>query len=317
MIRPSKQLVTQWCFVLCLFGAFSVAMASPRPPPRAEEISEALSGLKPATGFCPADVGGDNASHQSFSGFSKPDLDCAIPVPEAALLAGRADTVFVDIRTPSEFQNAHVDGALNIRLEALPHKTFLHGKTVVLVGNGASERDLYEACAVLKKSPIFRVRVLKGGVTAWASYGYPLLGRESGGATLGLLRADELLAETMFDANLILVNGKLTAVEGRLSRAVRVPGNRVEDVTSAVTYYLGRQKKQSRGRPVAGAIGSVVWVTGGGVSDSDIERTRHALKPIPLLVYNETEDSLVRETSLQKMIWAAQSRKPKQPKCGL
>ncbi|MDG4765602.1 rhodanese-like domain-containing protein [Solwaraspora sp. WMMD406] len=42
----------------------------------------------------------------------------SIDVPAArALLAANADTLVVDVRTPAEFETAHIDGAINLPLD--------------------------------------------------------------------------------------------------------------------------------------------------------------------------------------------------------
>ncbi|MQA92740.1 MAG: sulfurtransferase, partial [Gemmatimonas sp.] len=59
------------------------------------------------------------------------------PVELAALLRGRADLRLLDVRTPGEYETAHIRGAYNVPLETLgEHAAELRatvGEPVVLV----------------------------------------------------------------------------------------------------------------------------------------------------------------------------------------
>jgi rhodanese-related sulfurtransferase len=300
---------TQWSFAaessLSLFNS--------------ESPDVALKGIQRAKDVCPSPVEetppGKKA--QNIHAVSAPDLECLISVPDASRLVGKTETVFIDTRSAIEFQEARIEGALNLRLETLSHKTFLRDKTVILVGSGVSERSLYETCAGLKKHSKIKTKVLWGGLVAWSSYGLPLQGMRSEFTSLGELRTDELLAEGMFDANLVLVNRGNEAVRKVLTRSVLLSSNSLTVVRDAVDEFLKHEKKRTRTPSGHPFVGSVVWVTGGKVSAEEIGQVRQALQPLPVLVYNKTTDVFAREYEVQQSVWIAQSRNPKQPKCSL
>lgn len=81
----------------------------------------------------------------------------------------------LDVRTASEFENAHIAGAYNVPLNQLAeHAADLRAVTdgtVVLVCQ--SGRRAQEAEALLRKSGMPNARVLEGGMQAWLGEGLP------------------------------------------------------------------------------------------------------------------------------------------------
>jgi rhodanese-related sulfurtransferase len=80
----------------------------------------------------------------------------------------RASAVVVDVRSPEEFALGHVEGAINIPLDALEEKTSSLPKDRLIVtvcgkGGGRSER----AAAELRALGFDSVRSLCGGTQAW------------------------------------------------------------------------------------------------------------------------------------------------------
>ena len=79
-----------------------------------------------------------------------------------------ANAVIVDVRSPEEFAAGHVDGAINIPLDALAERAseLPQGAVVVTVcgkGGGRSER----AAEQLRASGFSSARSLCGGTQAW------------------------------------------------------------------------------------------------------------------------------------------------------
>ncbi len=87
---------------------------------------------------------------------------------EPESLRGRSNTVILDVRSPQEFAQGHVDGAINIPLEALAQRAseLAHDASVVTVcgkGGGRSER----AAEQLRANGFPSARSLCGGTQAW------------------------------------------------------------------------------------------------------------------------------------------------------
>ena len=103
------------------------------------------------------------------------------------MLKGR-DVFLLDVRIPTEYNYGHINGAKLIPLrDALGSKldpsTFLENRTVELPKNKHTKIVVYckggtrsaPACDLLVKIGYKRVYNMKGGITEWASAGYPVI----------------------------------------------------------------------------------------------------------------------------------------------
>lgn len=85
------------------------------------------------------------------------------------LLADGADLKLLDVRSPAEFESAHIPGAYNVPLGSLgEHAAELERhvrEPVVLVCQSGMRAD--QACAKLAASGMGNLRVLSGGMRVW------------------------------------------------------------------------------------------------------------------------------------------------------
>jgi rhodanese-related sulfurtransferase len=90
------------------------------------------------------------------------------------LTAGGA-TRLLDVRTPSEFDNAHIRGAYNVPLDQL-HEHANEVRTapgaVVLICQSGGRAQRAES--VLRSAGMANVHVLGGGMQAWIASGFPV-----------------------------------------------------------------------------------------------------------------------------------------------
>lgn len=101
-------------------------------------------------------------------------------IEPAQLLAAQADPatapLVVDVRTPAEFAEGHVPGAVNIPLDQLPQALQvdprLGHKPLVLYCRTGRRSAL--AIALLAEHGITDVRQLAGDYVAWTATGYPI-----------------------------------------------------------------------------------------------------------------------------------------------
>lgn len=97
--------------------------------------------------------------------------------PQEAAALFRADPTvrILDVRTASEFENAHINGAYNVPLDRLnEHAPEIRAAagTVILVCQ--SGRRAQNADALLRSAGMSNVRVLAGGMQAWMAAGQPV-----------------------------------------------------------------------------------------------------------------------------------------------
>jgi rhodanese-related sulfurtransferase len=87
---------------------------------------------------------------------------------EAETLAQTPNAVVIDVRSPDEYAEAHVDGALNIPLDVLAERAAeltRDGLLVTACGKGGGRSE--QAAALLRDLGFASVRSLCGGTQAW------------------------------------------------------------------------------------------------------------------------------------------------------
>ncbi|GAB3218228.1 rhodanese-like domain-containing protein [Algoriphagus aestuariicola] len=115
-------------------------------------------------------------SAATFAQSAKKDSISVLSVTDFEKKLTKKNVVLVDVRTPEEVADGHLDGALNINflsenfageIEALNKKnTYL-----IYCRTGKKSRS---AADLLEKAGFKRVHMLDGGITAWKDAGKPI-----------------------------------------------------------------------------------------------------------------------------------------------
>jgi rhodanese-related sulfurtransferase len=295
------------CAVL-VSALLSLSVGSSAQMTDGNALPQALKNLKPATGKCLRDDVGIY-SGSAVDGEVSPDLSCMASVTDALGLVDKSGTVVADLRPPSDFSAFHIDGAINLTVAELHAKPYWREKSVVLVGNGKAEVELYRECGRLKQMGYRRLRVLQGGMPSWLSQRLPISGRAPAAAQLVRLSATELWGESRNGLGLVLLDPAHAALQNDL------PGSQVLHQLSAseLQAAISRSKRRKKSFPFT----AVIAVAQPGLTDDQIREFQQAVAPVPLLVYSDTRDAYARAIGSQKAIWKAQARGPKRPGCGL
>jgi rhodanese-related sulfurtransferase len=272
------------------------------------DLPAALQGVQPA-GSCRKESPLAPGVPGSDAAVAEPDLACRLPVSDLVAWRQRPGTTVVDVRSAQEYEQAHIDGAMHAPLGRLATLGFLRQQTVVLVGSGKAERELYVACARLKAKGFGAVSVLQGGLAQWRAEGQPVLAREETPLRSTRLSTAELWAESQFDANLVLATPVQARVRGQLRLAMAVPDAK----PATLQGMLQRRRKELRNAPLA----AVVLAVEPGIDEEALRGAQVAIAPVPLLVYTLPFEQFSREMAQQKALWASHARGPKQPPCGL
>jgi rhodanese-related sulfurtransferase len=104
-------------------------------------------------------------------------LPPVVDIETTATLIERDTAVkIIDVRTPAEFEAAHIPGSYNVPLDLLPeHRAELRDRlrapAILVRRSGQRAR---QADRVLRKAALKRVHVLDGGIAAWERAGKPL-----------------------------------------------------------------------------------------------------------------------------------------------
>ncbi|NDJ61058.1 MAG: rhodanese-like domain-containing protein [Chloroflexi bacterium] len=111
--------------------------------------------------------------------FKRPGAGAQFQVVDAAgyrsqFVESQADHVLVDVRTPGEYRDGHVPGAVNIPLEKLGARLseVPQDKPVVLVcASGNRSASAAEQLVTAGYSEVYN---LKGGTMRWMMNGFPI-----------------------------------------------------------------------------------------------------------------------------------------------
>jgi len=97
-------------------------------------------------------------------------------VAEAQALIHESNTLVLDVRSPGEFETAHIDGAVNIPVDRLdPHLREIvsnAGGTMVLVCQSGGRAE--QAATKLSRQGKQDLVLLDGGMNAWQQSGAPV-----------------------------------------------------------------------------------------------------------------------------------------------
>ncbi|MGA9749047.1 MAG: rhodanese-like domain-containing protein [Nocardioides sp.] len=100
----------------------------------------------------------------------------SVGVAEAQTLIRESNTLVLDVRSPGEFETAHIDGAVNIPVDRLdPHLREIvsnAGGTMVLVCQSGGRAE--QAATKLSREGKQDLVLLNGGMNAWQESGAPV-----------------------------------------------------------------------------------------------------------------------------------------------
>jgi len=83
--------------------------------------------------------------------------------------------IFIDVRTPEEYADSHVDGAKLIPLQQLEQRIAEVPKDVQVYLYCRSGRRSVAAANILVKAGYSNIENIEGGITAWKGAGYPIV----------------------------------------------------------------------------------------------------------------------------------------------
>lgn len=99
------------------------------------------------------------------------------PQELAALIAAEPGIRLLDVRTPGEYETAHIAGTYNVPLDLLPEhgaeiRASVDEPVVLICQSGQRARKAEEA---LRSAGMPHLHVLDGGVTGWIGAGHPVI----------------------------------------------------------------------------------------------------------------------------------------------
>lgn len=273
------------------------------------DLPDALKGIRRADGVCKkSDFLPQRTHPKETPGKEKTNMSCALTVSALKRLMERNDATLIDIRPSKDFAVSRIDGALNTSIASIQTKPFLRNKTIVLVGNGKGEKELYESCESLRADGFKHMHILQGGMPAWLMNGESSFTRGDSSAIPPVLTESELWVESQFSLNIMLIHGE-AEWKNIFPSAIFLKEN---NGSSLRTIMESRGWKKTRAQ-----INAVILIVDKEVSQEELQNLQKASRSIPLLIHMGSVQNYKKQMAQQNAIWAAQARGPKQPGCGL
>jgi rhodanese-related sulfurtransferase len=214
--------------------------------------------------------------------------------------------MLIDLRSSTDYQVFHVRNAINFSLSNLLTKPYLRNKTLILMGSGKADAEVYLSCARLRQSGYKNVFVMQGGLISWLLAGNELQGKSVSMLDLTQLSTAEFWKEAQESGNLILLEKSREAFQGALPSSVKFILNNPDSLQSAMD-------KIRKFQPLTG----VILVASSKITESHLREILQAVHPLPLLFYTGSEEEYVAYAAQQEAIWSAHAQGPKRLRCGL
>jgi rhodanese-related sulfurtransferase len=263
---------------------------------------------------CAAPAGDRTASPAPTASFKprSPDRACLVSLAEAEKIRLKANSQFVDVRSPADYERTRIADSINIPLHLVKTKPFLRNVNVVLVDHGRGSAELAQHCRQLKDAGFRSVSVLDGGLYAWQQAGKPLAGDPMAQARLDRMSAAELFAERLYTGWLV-VDATAKGIPADLRRWL--PGNiaparqkTATEQAAAIRTLIARQRQ-------ANARLNVLVVAD---TDTRYERLDTALakgNTGPVLYLDGGLGAYRAYVNQQVAMWAQQNQPPRFPSC--
>ncbi|MCE1186124.1 MAG: rhodanese-like domain-containing protein, partial [Rhodocyclales bacterium] len=271
-------------------------------------IPPALKDVKPADGVCRKEDF-TSAAAQDVFGMLKPDLGCSMSAGDVGARLSDPRLAVMDLRHASEYEKFHIENALSVDLVALLSKPYWRNKSVLLVGDGKFDHDIYLSCTRLKQAGYKQVHVLSGGMLAWLEQNMPVVGRPLSLQQQAHLNDYEFWRITRNEGVLVLLDKTITGFQQEFPQALVLP----QITPEALRSILDKKRKMLKGQRFV----SVVLVLRSELGDESLRILQQAVAPESLLVYAQGLDLYKKQVSTQKAVWAAHAKGPKQLGCGL
>lgn len=134
-----------------------------------------------------------------------PTLDPACKFGGQGLIASSViGRRLLDVRPAADFLLGHARDAINISADLVKTKQYWQNEPILLLGSGKGDRNLFEACADLRRRGFKDVKVLTGGMVAWQRAGLAVIPDQVDQFRSAGLTPRELYLEHEESTNLLL-----------------------------------------------------------------------------------------------------------------
>jgi rhodanese-related sulfurtransferase len=88
------------------------------------------------------------------------------------MLLDAKDVLLIDVREPSEYETAHIEGALSVPLDRLCLEALPQTSQPIVMNCRSGKRSIEACVRLLSKNPHLDLYSLDGGILAWQQAGF-------------------------------------------------------------------------------------------------------------------------------------------------
>lgn len=276
------------------------------PLKQVTELPLVLRQWPAATGVCRRDDALFSADNPGLpTPTARLDLGCGRNAKEANTLLASPDSMLVDLRTSTEYQNFHARDAINLSRSELAVKSYLKNKNIILMGNGKLDGEVYRTCTILKQVGYSSVFVFQGGVTNWMLNNYPIAGNSTRVFDNIRLTPEELSIESREVENLVYLDSS------RDDMLKFFPSASI--LTAVSTETIKASSEAIKTKELLG----IILIGARSLTIEQIRLLQQAALPRRLIVYSDSANDYQSFLNQQKKTWVAQASGPKKLGCGL
>ncbi len=195
-----------------------------------------------------------------------------VSVDEAAALHKVDEIRILDTRSAGRYEEAHIPRSINIPAFALKTRTDLRGDAVVLVDEGYALEVLLAEATKLRQLGFKRVRVLHGGIPAWARKGNVIEGKRADIESIAKISAADF-ARASAITNWRVVEWKGTQAAAEVAEAASNNRGPLLIVAATESAYAEIAKRMG----ASFGVSPVYYLSGGGAELATFRQAQAAL----------------------------------------
>lgn len=234
-----------------------------------------------------------------------PDFSCVITLEQLSRSSGQSDIVLIDTRPKAEFDKSHIESAVNFTAAELRTKRYLLNKSLILIGDGKTDHDLFEVCGELKDAGFKQSKVLRGGMLSWMADSRSVVGTASHITDFSRLNAGELYRQSKLADNFIVSLSSMHVLADVLPTAINAPTDDLETLRGLIRSRKKTKRQQN-----------VVLIADERFDMNLLTELIKSARPDPLLFYSGSETAYRQFLRVQNAMWAKHAKGPNRPSCG-
>ncbi|PIE46676.1 MAG: hypothetical protein CSA42_07275 [Gammaproteobacteria bacterium] len=150
--------------------------------------------------------------------------------------------VIIDTRSKTNFDKFSIKNSIVLPASAIQTKTYWKNKSIYLVNDDVTDLQLTATCSRLKQKGFLHVKVISGGINAWANKQMPLVGKLPNEKNLILLTASDIWNSRKNPSTLYILDRNFRQFQKYFQRALIIENSKLNNPLPQVNNYIKSHK---------------------------------------------------------------------------